>query len=129
MLVEDHAEVLQVTTELLRAIGCSEAEWVGDAKAALAAIERDPTIEFVISDIVMPGDISGLDLARTLRKRRPDLPVLLATGYSRYASLAVNEGFTLVEKPYRSDTLAAAIRAAIERTRHSAESVTPTATR
>jgi len=129
LLVEDHAEVSQVTTELLRAIGCSEAEWVGDAKAALAAIERDPTIEFVISDIVMPGDISGLDLARTLRKRRPDLPVLLATGYSRYASLAVNEGFTLVEKPYRSDTLAAAIRAAIERTRHSAESVTPTATR
>jgi signal transduction histidine kinase/integral membrane sensor domain MASE1/CheY-like chemotaxis protein len=127
LLVEDHAEVSQVTTELLRAIGCSEAEWVGDAKAALAAIERDPTIEFVISDIVIPGDIGGLDLARTLRKRRPDLPVLLATGYSQYASLAVNEGFTLVEKPYRSDALAAAIRAAIERARQGAEPITPTA--
>jgi signal transduction histidine kinase/CheY-like chemotaxis protein len=126
LLVEDDVEVSQVTTELLRAIG-SEAEWVGDGKAALAAIERDPTIEFVISDIVMTGEISGLDLARTLRERRPELPVLLATGYSQYASLAVSEGFTLVEKPYRSDVLAAAIRATVERTRRGAGAAPPSA--
>ena len=124
LLVEDDVEVSQVTTELLKEIG-SDVVWARDGKAALAAIEQDPTIEFVISDIVMPGEISGLDLARTLRERRPVLPVLLATGYSRSASLAVNEGFTLVEKPYRRDALAAVIRAAVERTRRRPEPIIP----
>jgi two-component system, NtrC family, sensor kinase len=124
LLVEDDVEVSRVTTELLNEIG-TDVVWARDGKAALAAIEQDPTIEFVISDIVMPGEISGLDLARTLRERRPDLPVLLATGYSRSASLAVNEGFTLVEKPYRRDALAAIILAAVERTRSQAEPIIP----
>ncbi len=87
---------------------------VRDGKAALAVLERDPTIELVISDIVMPGGMSGLDLARTLREHRPELPVLLATGYSHYALQVLSEGFTLVEKPYRRDALAASIRAAVE---------------
>jgi two-component system, NtrC family, sensor kinase len=124
LLVEDDVEVSQVTTELLQEIG-SDVVWASNGKAALAAIEQDPTIDFVISDIVMPGEISGLELARTLRERRPDLPVLLATGYSRSASLAVNEGFTLVEKPYRRDALAAVIRAVVERTARLAEPIIP----
>ena len=50
-----------------------------------------------------------------VRERRPELPVLLATGYSQYAPQIVNEGFILVEKPYTRGALAAAIRAAVER--------------
>jgi CheY-like chemotaxis protein len=63
-----------------------------DGDSALAALERDPKIALVLSDIVMPGRMS-LDLARILRKRRPELPVLLATGYSQYVSPAAGEGF------------------------------------
>ncbi len=114
LLVEDNAEVAKVTAELLRDIG-SEALSVSDGKAALAAVEHDAAIDLVISDIVMPGGTSGVDLARRLRERRPELPVLLATGYSQYAPQIVDEGFVLVEKPYSRVTLAAAIRAAIER--------------
>ena len=62
----------------------------------------------------MPGGVSGLDLARTLRERRPELPVILATGYSRYASEVAAEGFALIEKPYRRDALAASLRSALE---------------
>ncbi len=88
-----------------------------DGDGALAALERDPTIELVLSDIVMPGRMSGLELARTLRKRRPELPVLLATGYSQYVLPAASDGFALVEKPYRRDVLGASIRAALEHSR------------
>ena len=114
LLVEDDGEVAKVTTELLRDIG-SESVLVSDGKAALAAVERDASIDLVISDVVMPGGISGVDLARRLRLHRPELPVLLATGYSQYTSQIVDEGFVLVEKPYSRGALAAAIRAAIER--------------
>jgi two-component system NtrC family sensor kinase len=58
--------------------------------------------------------MSGLDLARTLRELHPDLPVLLATGHSRYALEAVKEGFIIIEKPYHRDVLAASIRRVAE---------------
>jgi two-component system, NtrC family, sensor kinase len=81
----------------------------------LAALDRDPTIELVLSDIIMPCGMSGLELARTLRKRRPELPVLLATSYSQRVSPAAKEGFVLVEKPYRRDVMRASIQEALER--------------
>jgi signal transduction histidine kinase/CheY-like chemotaxis protein/integral membrane sensor domain MASE1 len=116
LFVEDDAEVAEVTAELLEDIGYRPVE-ARDGDSALAALERDPTIELVLSDIVMPGRMSGLELARILRNRRPALPVLLATGYSQYVSLAAGEGFVLVEKPYRRDVLGDLIRKALERSR------------
>ncbi|MBV9199115.1 MAG: CHASE domain-containing protein [Alphaproteobacteria bacterium] len=114
LLVEDDVEVAGTTTELLREIGL-QVVWVRDGKSALATFERDPTIEIVMSDIVVPGGMSGLELAHAMREHHPGVPVLLTTGYSQYASQVVREGFTLVEKPYRRDVLAVAIRRAAER--------------
>ena len=113
LLVEDDDEVAEVTTQLLREIGF-QAERVRDGEAALAALDRDQGIELVMSDIVMPGGMSGLELARTVRELRPELPVVLTTGYTQYALQVVEEGLTLIEKPYRWDVLAASLRAAIE---------------
>jgi CheY-like chemotaxis protein len=127
LLVEDDDEVAAVTMELLREIGVQIVR-VSDGEGALAALDRDPTIEVVMSDIVMPGGTSGLVLARMLRERRPELPVLLTTGYSQYPLEVATEGFTLVEKPYRRGVLATSIRAAIERARRArrlAEPVEP----
>jgi hypothetical protein len=59
-------------------------------------------------------------------QQRPELPVLLATGYSQYIGAAASEGFGLVEKPYRRASLSASIRAAIERS--GAERAAATAT-
>jgi two-component system NtrC family sensor kinase len=114
LYVEDDPEVAEATAELLQDIGYRPVE-VRDAEAALAALDRDPTIVLVLSDIVISGHLNGLELARTLRQRRPELPVLLATGYSQYAAAAASDGFALVEKPYRRATLAASIRVAIDR--------------
>jgi signal transduction histidine kinase/ActR/RegA family two-component response regulator len=114
LLVEDDAEVAEATAELLQDLGYRPVA-ACDADDALAALDREPEVALVLSDIVMPGRLNGLELARTLRRERPQLAVLLATGYSQYVMAAAKEGFGLVEKPYRRASLAAAIRAAVER--------------
>jgi len=91
-----------------------DTRWAGDVTAALAFVESDPKLALVLSDVVLPGGVSGLDLARTLRDQRPELPVILTTGYSSYASEVVAKGFALIEKPYRREVLAASLRSAIE---------------
>src|SRR4029077_3328908 len=124
LLVEDDLRVAEATPDLLHNMGF-DTRWVGDGPAALAFVESDPKLALVLSDVVMPGGVSGLDLARTLRDRRPELPVILTTGYSSYASDVVAEGFALIEKPYRRDVLAASLGAALEtRGRSVAETLT-----
>jgi CheY-like chemotaxis protein len=113
LLVEDDPRVAEATQDLLQAMGF-DTLWAGDGRAALSFVESDPKLSLVMSDVVMPGGVSGLDLARTLRDRRPELPVILTTGYTSHASEAVAEGFALVEKPYRRDVLAASLRSALE---------------
>ena len=113
LLVEDDRSVADATQDLLHNMGF-DTRWAGDGTAALAFVESDPNLALVLSDVVMPGGVSGLDLARTLRDRRPELPVLLTTGYSSYASEVVAEGFALIEKPYRREVLAASLRSAVE---------------
>lgn len=108
LLVEDDREVATAARELLRHMGF-ETQWAGDSGEALRLIEGGLPVDLVLSDVVMPGGMSGLDLARRLRGR---LPIVLATGYSQYAAQVVEEGFVLIEKPYRRDRLAAALRAA-----------------
>ena len=113
LLVEDDRSVAEATQDLLHNMGF-DTRWAGDGAAALAFVESDPKLALVLSDVVMPGGVSGLDLARTLRDRRPELPVILTTGYSSYASEVVAEGFALIEKPYRREVLAASLRSAVE---------------
>jgi signal transduction histidine kinase len=119
LLVEDNGEVAEATEELLRDMGF-ETWRARDGNEALALIEGGLPVDLVMSDVVMPGGVSGLDLARTLRERRAGLPVILGTGYSQYAPHVVSEGFALVEKPYHRTGLAAALRSALEGSRPSA---------
>jgi CheY-like chemotaxis protein len=113
LLVEDDRSVSEATQDLLHDMGF-DTRWAGDGTAALAFVESDLKLSLVLSDVVMPGGMSGLDLARTLRDRRPELPVILATGYGGYAPEVAAEGFALIEKPYRRDVLAASLRSAVE---------------
>jgi CheY-like chemotaxis protein len=98
LLVEDNPEVAVASTGLLEQLGYS-VRWASDADAALKEIARDG-IDFVLSDIVMPGKMDGLALARELKKRNPRLPILLASGYSEAAQNAKGE-FPILRKPYR----------------------------
>ena len=96
LLVEDNPEVASASTGLLEQLGYN-VTWVSDASAALAEIEKGG-IDIVFSDIVMSGKMDGVRLAKTIRERRPRLPILLATGYS---AAATNLEFPILRKPYQ----------------------------
>jgi CheY-like chemotaxis protein len=114
LIVEDDFEVARVTKEVLQEIGYLTVE-ARDGHAALALIEQGPEIELVLSDVVMPGGMSGLELARKLRLLRPELPVVLATGYAQWDADVADEDFVFIAKPYRRAALARTLRAAFER--------------
>jgi len=106
LLVEDNPDVALVSTGLLEQLGY-EVRRVADAEAALREIEND-AVDFVFSDIVMPGKMDGLSLAHHLRQIRPGLPILLATGYSDVAA-GVRGDFPILRKPYEIHELSEAI--------------------
>jgi DNA-binding NtrC family response regulator len=64
----------------------------------------------------MPGDMDGLALARAIKERYPDVPVLLATGYSSAAERVGHE-FPIIRKPYDYATLGSAVKVALARSR------------
>jgi CheY-like chemotaxis protein/anti-sigma regulatory factor (Ser/Thr protein kinase) len=106
LLVEDNPEVAAVSESLLEQLGYTVRR-APNAEAALREIERDG-IDLVFSDIVMPGTMDGLSLARRMRELRPDLPILLATGYSD-AAAGVHGDFPILRKPYEIHQLSQAI--------------------
>ncbi len=108
LLVEDDDEVAALAAEMLKSIGFGVTRVAG-ATAALGALANKRPVDLVFSDIMMPGSMSGLELAREIRKRRPGLPVLLATGYQEAAAGAVKDGIGVLLKPYTLEDLAAAL--------------------
>ncbi len=106
LLVEDNPDVASVSASLLEQLGYTVRR-VSDAETALGEIERDG-IDLVFSDIVMPGIMDGLKLARRLKEIRPHLPILLATGYSD-AAANVRGDFPILRKPYEIHQLSQAI--------------------
>jgi len=78
LVVEDNIAVGEVSVMLLEQLGYTVKQ-VERPSAALELLSRDDDIDLVFSDIVMPGDMDGLTLARTIRDQYPSLPVMLAT--------------------------------------------------
>jgi signal transduction histidine kinase len=109
LLVEDDREVSALTRELLASLGFSVIQ-VASADAALGALANSRNIDLILSDVMMPGGVSGLQLAREIRRRHPAIPILLTTGYVESLS-GMNDGeFAVLLKPYTVESLAAALR-------------------
>jgi signal transduction histidine kinase/ActR/RegA family two-component response regulator len=111
LLVEDNREVAEVTENMLSASGYAVV-WAASPAAALSLLDRSEPFDLVLSDIVMEGGMSGLDLAERLRERRPDLPVVLMTGYSEALATGSSRGLRVLSKPFREAEVTAALRAA-----------------
>jgi PAS domain S-box-containing protein len=109
LLVEDDTEVAALTMEMLDSIGYSVTH-VASPAAALGALANGRDVDIVFSDVMMPGGMSGVDLAQEIRRRRPDLPIVLATGYVEAARGAMAEGLEVLAKPYQLDALAHALK-------------------
>jgi len=99
LLVEDNPDVATASTGLLEQLGY-KVRWASDASAALAALEKDNGIDIVFSDVVMPGKMDGIGLAKAIREKNPEIPILLVTGYS--ASIKdIGSQFPILRKPYQ----------------------------
>ena len=109
LLVEDNQEVAEVARAYFEQLGYSVRHAAG-AQAGLNLIESEPGIDLVFSDILMPGGMNGLELADAVRRRYPEIAVLLTTGYSSSAQDAVRRGFAVLQKPYDLATLERALR-------------------
>jgi CheY-like chemotaxis protein len=124
LLVEDNDEVAATVSEMLDELGY-EVTRVASASAALGALANGSKVDVVFSDIMMPGDMDGVDLGRQVRARGDDIPVLLTSGFADAAvRRAESEGFGVLPKPYSLNDLAAALK--IARDRFSADRTTAT---
>ncbi|HEX2556435.1 MAG TPA: PAS domain S-box protein [Microvirga sp.] len=116
LVVEDEAAVLQFLTAQLSSLGY-DVTAVADAPDALAVLSRDRQVRLLLTDIVLPKGISGVELARTARQINSHLKVLYTSGYSEEAFRqqgGSDEGIPLLRKPYRRKDLAEALRVALE---------------
>jgi PAS domain S-box-containing protein len=108
LLVEDDAGVRAVTAAMLKELQFNVIEADNGARA-LDIVDRESDIDLLFTDIVMPGGMNGFELGRLARERRPQLPVLYATGYA--ASYAAPEkGADMLAKPYREADLRVKLR-------------------
>ena len=113
LVVEDDDEVAALVTEMMEQLGYKVTR-AASAAAALGALSNGRVVDLVFSDIMMPGGMNGVDLAREIHRRRGNLPVLLTSGYAEAAEEgAGEEGVRVLPKPYRLDELAAALRTVI----------------
>jgi signal transduction histidine kinase/CheY-like chemotaxis protein len=104
LLVEDDPSLNELVGQMLEEQG-SQVLSAASAAEALAVFEKNP-VDAVLSDMVMPGEMGGLDLARRMRAMCTDFPVVLMTGYSAAAGPAAAEGFTVLRKPFTMAALA-----------------------
>lgn len=119
LIVDDNTEVLELAESVLSDLGYRVAT-AADARAALALIDdRSRHFDLLFTDVVMPGGMNGITLAKEARRRRPFLRVLLSTGFIDPREEAASQGgrphgFPVVQKPYRRAELARRIRRVLD---------------
>ena len=110
LVVEDNPDVGSFASQLLAELG-HETRHAANADEALRILEEEDDFDLVFSDVVMPG-MSGIELARELRHRKPELRVVLTSGYSHVLAQEGRHGFELLHKPYSVESLTRILRSA-----------------
>ena len=114
LLVEDHAEVRAMAENVLAELGYRVIP-ARTAPEALDILMADEPVDLLFTDVVMPGGMSGLDLAREAHRLRPGLAILATSGHLGEREEDAREVFTpILPKPYARADLARAVRRAIE---------------
>jgi signal transduction histidine kinase/CheY-like chemotaxis protein len=111
LVVEDDAELLDITIEMLKAFGY-EVHTASNAPEALNVLDQDVPIDVLFTDIVMPKGMDGVALAREVRRRHPGIRVLLTSGYARdvLRNHRPDTDMEFISKPYRMPELADRLR-------------------
>ncbi|HEY1722967.1 MAG TPA: response regulator [Magnetospirillaceae bacterium] len=116
LVVEDNVAVRKAVAKQLSGAGyrVQEAE---AASAALTLLERDPDIRLIFSDVIMPGAMTGADLAREVKRRWPAIRILLTSGFPEGLlenGNKIPDGINLLSKPYRMEELFTKMREVID---------------
>ena len=110
LVVEDNEEVRRAVIDMLKGWGYRVVA-VESPDAAAQLLETDSAFDLLFTDVVMPGTLTAIELAGIARQRRPDIAVLLTSGYARdLIPREAGSEFPLIAKPYRSEDLAARVR-------------------
>lgn len=115
LVVEDNEDVRSVTARQLGILGYRVIE-AETAAEAMRVIDGDARVDVMFTDVVMPGGVSGFDLAENARARRPDLGILFTSGFTEVSlrnNAALEQSAGLLSKPYRLEALARKIREAL----------------
>ncbi|AZE83779.1 Sensory box histidine kinase/response regulator [Pseudomonas orientalis] len=112
LIVEDNLEVGRFASQILKDLGY-QTTWATNAEQALTLAGKDAeAFDAIFSDVVMPG-MTGVAMAKLLRQRRADLPVVLVSGYSEELADSGYEGFEFLAKPYSAEQVARALARAM----------------
>jgi CheY-like chemotaxis protein len=117
LMVEDNKDLRAVTMKQLTDLGYRTLE-AENAKVALTMLAAHPEIDLLFTDIIMPGGMTGTELAREARRLYPELKILLTSGYTARAmanGFHDIEGLDLLNKPFRKRDLAQKLRTVLER--------------
>jgi CheY-like chemotaxis protein len=117
LIVEDHPDVRATVVAQLGRMGYRLFE-AANAADALALLERPEPVDLLFTDVVLPGGMSGRELAEVVRRLWPDLKVLFTSGYTSNAIVhqgRLDEGVDLLTKPYKRADLAHKVRQVLDR--------------
>jgi CheY-like chemotaxis protein len=112
LVLEDDDDVRTFSVEVLREMGYRVLE-AHDGPSALRLLERQPRVDLLFSDVVLPGGLTGKQVSEQARALRPDLKILFTTGYARNAIIhhgRLDRGVHLITKPFTLNELAAKVR-------------------
>lgn len=109
LIVEDEALIRMMIAEELDDAGIAVFE-ASDASEALALFDQHPQIDVLFTDINIPGAMNGFALARSVRAKRPDMKIYLASGRERPDDKELPVGATFIGKPYNVRQIAELIR-------------------
>ncbi len=116
LVVEDEAGVRAFTVEVLEELGYRVLA-AEDAAGALALVAAEPDVALLFTDVVLTGTVNGRQLADEVARRRPGLPVLFTTGYTRNAIIhhgRLDDGVNFIGKPFTATGLARKVRSVLD---------------
>lgn len=113
LVVEDEAFIRMIAADTLAENGFAVIE-AEDAATALGLLDEHSEVRVMFTDINMPGDINGLDLAEIVATRRPEIRLIVTSGARRLETGDLPDNGIYLAKPYRPAELAAVVRGQIQ---------------
>jgi CheY-like chemotaxis protein len=118
LIVDDNAHVRALLSDMLQDSGCIMLE-AENAPAALRLLESGTAVDVVLTDVLMPGGMSGLQLAGEIRRRNPSVGIVITSGMTAFRApdSEALRGIPVLQKPFRRDDLVSALNVALKQSR------------